>query len=144
MVCGGIHMSDIPSSRMSMLREERAVVSVANLTRADGHQFLDGTPNSPRVRTQVSVYPLSQANRAIDDLRHRPPARRGGARAIRRRTRDEKPSTPVIAFRFPTLHKAGAYAAPSCLAMPSDSKLPVAPRHEIVGRRAIKQECKST
>jgi propanol-preferring alcohol dehydrogenase len=67
-VCGGIHMSDIPSFPYAMLWEERRLVSVANLTRQDGHEYL---PLAARagVRPQVRTYPLSQANAALADLR---------------------------------------------------------------------------
>jgi alcohol dehydrogenase, propanol-preferring len=67
-VCGGIHMSDVPSFPYSLLWGERRVVSVANLTREDGHAFM-------RVAAQLhldlhtTAYPLAQANRALDDLR---------------------------------------------------------------------------
>ncbi len=67
-VCGGIHMSDIPSFPYSILWGERVLRSVANLTRADGEEFLRLAPTIP-VRSQVRVYPLEQANEALDDLR---------------------------------------------------------------------------
>jgi propanol-preferring alcohol dehydrogenase len=67
-VCGGIHMSDIPSFPYEILWGERLVVSVANLTRADACQFLAVAEQSA-VQTHVSVYPLSRANQALDDLR---------------------------------------------------------------------------
>ncbi len=67
-VCGGIHMSDIPSFPYRLLWEERAVVSVANLTRADGREFLALAPRVP-VRTTTTPYPLEKANEALDDLR---------------------------------------------------------------------------
>jgi len=67
-VCGGIHMSDIPSFPYRILWEERQVVSVANLTRADAHEFLDVAPKAG-VKTQVVRYPLAAANTALDDLR---------------------------------------------------------------------------
>ncbi|HTZ86220.1 MAG TPA: zinc-dependent alcohol dehydrogenase family protein [Solirubrobacteraceae bacterium] len=67
-VCGGIHMSDIPSFPYSALWQERVVRSVANLTRADGHEFLALAPKVP-VHTRVTVYPLEQANEALADLR---------------------------------------------------------------------------
>jgi propanol-preferring alcohol dehydrogenase len=67
-VCGGIHMSDIPSFPYAILWEERQIVSVANLTRADAQEFL---PLAPRIglRTEVTLYPLGEANQALDDLR---------------------------------------------------------------------------
>ena len=67
-VCGGIHMSDIPSFSYRLLWEERSVVSVANLTRADGVEFLALAPRVP-VRTTTRPYPLDKANEALDDLR---------------------------------------------------------------------------
>ena len=67
-VCGGIHMSDIPSFPYSILWGERVVRSVANLTRADGEEFLDLAPKVP-VRTEVTRYPLEEANTALEDLR---------------------------------------------------------------------------
>jgi len=67
-VCGGIHMSDIPSFPYRILWEERQVVSVANLTRADAHEFLAIAPKAG-VRTEVMRYPLSQAHEALADLR---------------------------------------------------------------------------
>jgi len=67
-VCGGIHMSDIPSFRYRLLWEERQLVSVANLTRADAHEYLRfATAHPPQVQT--TVYPLAQANEALADLR---------------------------------------------------------------------------
>ena len=67
-VCGGIHMSDIPSFPYRILWEERQVLSVANLTRADAHEFLAVAPQAG-VRTEVTRYPLAQANEALADLR---------------------------------------------------------------------------
>ncbi len=67
-VCGGIHMSDIPSFPYSILWQERAVRSVANLTRQDGEELLALAPEIP-VHTEVHEYPLSQANQALEDLR---------------------------------------------------------------------------
>src|SRR5919202_4952839 len=67
-VCAGIHMSDIPSFPYEILWGERAVRSVANLTRADGEEFLSLAPQVP-VRTTIAKYPLREANRALDDLR---------------------------------------------------------------------------
>ena len=67
-VCGGIHMSDIPSFPYRILWEERQVISVANLTRADAREFFAIVPQAG-VRTAVSCYPLEQANEALDDLR---------------------------------------------------------------------------
>ncbi len=67
-VCGGIHMSDIPSFPYALLWEERQLLSVANLTRADAREFLALAPQA-RIRTQVTRYPLAAANEALADLR---------------------------------------------------------------------------
>lgn len=67
-VCGGIHMSDIPSFPYSALWQERIVRSVANLTRTDGYEFLALAPEVP-VKTRVTSYPLEGANEALADLR---------------------------------------------------------------------------
>ncbi len=67
-VCGGIHMSDIPSFPYSSLWQERIVRSVANLTRTDGNEFLALAPEVP-VRTRVTQYALQDANEALADLR---------------------------------------------------------------------------
>ena len=67
-VCGGIHMSDIPAFPYEDLWEERIIRSVANLTREDAHEFLDLAPRIP-VHTEVTSYPLEDANLALADLR---------------------------------------------------------------------------
>jgi alcohol dehydrogenase, propanol-preferring len=67
-VTGGIHMSDIPRFPYSLLWEERELVSVANLTRADAHEFLQIAPQAG-VKTETVPYPLAQANEALADLR---------------------------------------------------------------------------
>jgi propanol-preferring alcohol dehydrogenase len=67
-VCGGIHMSDIPSFPYRLLWEERQLLSVANLTREDAREFLALAPLVP-VRTAMTVYSLSAANQAIADMR---------------------------------------------------------------------------
>ncbi len=67
-VCGGIHMSDIPAFPYSSLWEERVLRSVANLTRADAEEFLALAPRVP-VETRVTEYGLEQANEALADLR---------------------------------------------------------------------------
>ncbi|HEU4453776.1 MAG TPA: zinc-dependent alcohol dehydrogenase family protein [Longimicrobium sp.] len=67
-VCGGIHMSEIPAFPYEILWGERVVRSVANLTRADGREFLALAPAVP-VRTEVEVHPLEHANLALDRLR---------------------------------------------------------------------------
>lgn len=68
-VCAGIHMTDIPSFPYRILWEERVVRSVANLTRRDAEEFLALAPQVP-VTTHVTTYPLADADRALDDLRH--------------------------------------------------------------------------
>ena len=67
-VCAGIHMSDIPSFPYDLLWEERQLLSVANLTRADGLEFLKLVPEIGIV-TKTTRYPLTQANEALGDLR---------------------------------------------------------------------------
>jgi propanol-preferring alcohol dehydrogenase len=67
-VCGGIHMSDIPSFPYSLLWEERAVRSVANLTRQDGEEFLTIAPQVP-VKVETQAFPLAAANEALERLR---------------------------------------------------------------------------
>ncbi len=67
-VCGGIHMSDIPSFPYAILWGERQLRSVANLTRADGEAFLALAPRVP-VRTEVTRFPLAEANAALERLR---------------------------------------------------------------------------
>jgi propanol-preferring alcohol dehydrogenase len=67
-ICGGIHMSDIPSFPYHLLWGERRIESVANLTRADGERFIEVAAKLP-LRTAVTEYPLEEANRALADLR---------------------------------------------------------------------------
>jgi propanol-preferring alcohol dehydrogenase len=67
-VCGGIHMSDIPSFPYRILWEERVVRSVANLTRRDGEELMEIAPRVP-VRTEVRLFRLEQANDALESLR---------------------------------------------------------------------------
>jgi propanol-preferring alcohol dehydrogenase len=67
-VCAGIHMSDIPAFPYSLLWEERSVRSVANLTRADAREFLALAAHLP-IQTRVHAYALTDANRALSDLR---------------------------------------------------------------------------
>ncbi|MDF2619113.1 MAG: zinc-binding alcohol dehydrogenase family protein [Xanthobacteraceae bacterium] len=67
-VCGGIHMSDIPQFPYAILWEERQVVSVANLTREDATEFLAIAPKAG-VTATTTTYPLEQANEALADLR---------------------------------------------------------------------------
>jgi alcohol dehydrogenase, propanol-preferring len=68
-VSAGIHMSDIPSFPYELLWHERTMRSVANLTRRDGEEFLPLAASVP-VETRIQVYPLADANRALDDIRH--------------------------------------------------------------------------
>ena len=67
-VCGGIHMSDVPAFPYALLWGERVLRSVANLTRADAAEFFDLVQRAP-VRTHCVAYPLAQANQALADLR---------------------------------------------------------------------------
>ncbi|MBW8059644.1 MAG: zinc-dependent alcohol dehydrogenase family protein [Solirubrobacterales bacterium] len=67
-ISAGIHMSEIPAFPYQILWGERMLGSVANLTRRDAEEFLRLAPQVP-VRTEVEVYPLAEANRALDDLR---------------------------------------------------------------------------
>jgi propanol-preferring alcohol dehydrogenase len=68
-VCAGIHMSDLPPIPYADLWHERAIRSVANLTRRDGEEFLSIAAQVP-VRSRVTGYPLERANEALEDLRH--------------------------------------------------------------------------
>jgi propanol-preferring alcohol dehydrogenase len=68
-VCGGIHMSDIPSFPYRLLWKERVVRSVANLTRRDAEEFLALAPKAG-ISTATIAYPLAEANRALADLRN--------------------------------------------------------------------------
>jgi propanol-preferring alcohol dehydrogenase len=67
-VCGGIHMSDIPAFPYDILWGERVLRSVANLTRADAEEFLALAPKVP-IRTHVQTWPLAEANEALEALR---------------------------------------------------------------------------
>jgi propanol-preferring alcohol dehydrogenase len=67
-VCAGIHMSDIPAFPYEILWGERRLLSVANLTRRDGEEFMRLAPRVP-VRTKVAAFPLEQANEALDSVR---------------------------------------------------------------------------
>jgi alcohol dehydrogenase, propanol-preferring len=67
-VCGGIHMSDVPSFPYALLWEEREVRSVANLTRQDAHEFLSIAPQAG-IHSIVTRYPLNKANDALSGLR---------------------------------------------------------------------------
>ena len=68
-VCAGIHMSDIPSFPYEILWHEHSLRSVANLTRQDGAEFIELAPEVP-VETEIQLYELGDANRALDDMRH--------------------------------------------------------------------------
>ncbi|MCH9697727.1 MAG: zinc-dependent alcohol dehydrogenase family protein [Gammaproteobacteria bacterium] len=68
-ICAGIHMSDIPAFPYDILWGERSLQSVANLTRRDGEEFLKLAPQIP-IQTDVTSYPLSKTNQALDDLRN--------------------------------------------------------------------------
>lgn len=83
-VCGGIHMSDIPSFPYELLWGERILRSVANLTRRDGEEFLALAPKIP-VTTEVTPFPLERTNEALDWLRQ---GRGRGAAVV---TLDERP-----------------------------------------------------
>ena len=67
-VCGGIHMSDIPSFPYADLWGERGITSVANLTRRDGEEFLEIAPRVP-VKTKTQIFPLEEANAALEKFR---------------------------------------------------------------------------
>ena len=67
-VCGGIHMSDIPGFAYGLLWGERVLRSVANLTRQDAVEFLELAPKVP-VKTEIQEFPLAEANQALDALR---------------------------------------------------------------------------
>jgi propanol-preferring alcohol dehydrogenase len=67
-VCAGIHMTSIPSFSYDHLWRERQIISVANLTRQDAHEFLELAPRIP-ITTTVTTYPLEQAEQALADLR---------------------------------------------------------------------------
>ncbi|MGH7995234.1 MAG: zinc-dependent alcohol dehydrogenase family protein [Opitutaceae bacterium] len=67
-VCGGIHMSDLPSFPYELLWEERTLCSVANLTRLDGEEFLALAPQVP-IKTETTRFPLAEANEALASLR---------------------------------------------------------------------------
>lgn len=77
-VCGGIHMSDIPAFPYRLLWEEREIVSVANLTRGDAYAFFD-EPSTAGVETRVKRYALEDANEALAELRE---GRFSGAAAL--------------------------------------------------------------
>lgn len=67
-ICAGIHMSDIPAFPYADLWQERAIMSVANLTREDGREFMELAAKAP-IRTSTTSYPLAEANVALDRLR---------------------------------------------------------------------------
>ena len=112
MVCGGIHMSDIPSFPYRILWGERVVRSVANLTRRDALEFLALAPEVP-VRTQTQPFPLADANEALDRLRagrlrgaavlvpHQAHGDRARQRAVRPAFRGSGSGTPACAGPLP-------------------------------------------
>jgi alcohol dehydrogenase, propanol-preferring len=67
-VCGGIHMTDIPAFPYTDLWNERVVTSVANLTRRDGEEFFKIAPRVP-VKAKVEIFPLEEANTALEQFR---------------------------------------------------------------------------
>jgi propanol-preferring alcohol dehydrogenase len=67
-VCAGIHMSDIPAFPYDILWGERSILSVANLTRADGREFMEIAGQAP-IKTHTTAFPLNQANDALQALR---------------------------------------------------------------------------
>jgi propanol-preferring alcohol dehydrogenase len=67
-VCGGIHMSDVPSFPYVDLWNERTITSVANLTRRDGEEFLELAARA-RIKTRIETFPLDQANEALEKFR---------------------------------------------------------------------------
>ncbi|AMS42149.1 MULTISPECIES: zinc-dependent alcohol dehydrogenase family protein [Aminobacter] len=67
-ICGGIHMSDIPAMEYKVLWGERELVSVANLTRGDGQEFFS-IAEQAKIHARTTAYPLQEANTALDDLR---------------------------------------------------------------------------
>ncbi len=69
LVCGGIHMSPIPQFSYDLLWEERVIRSVANNTRQDGEDFLKVAAEIP-IKTHVEVFPLAEANRALNSLKN--------------------------------------------------------------------------
>jgi propanol-preferring alcohol dehydrogenase len=69
LILGGIHMSDIPSFPYDLLYQERMIRSVANSTRRDGEEFLALAAQIP-IKTHVQVFPLSEANRALNALKN--------------------------------------------------------------------------
>ena len=68
-VCGGIHMSDIPAFPYALLWQERQLLSVANLTRADAREFFEALRTLPPLHVHTRRYPLQAAGQAMDDLR---------------------------------------------------------------------------
>ena len=143
-MCGGIHMSDIPSMPYELLWGERVLRSVANLTRADAEEFLELAPRVP-VRTEVETFPLEQANEALDRLRAGSLRGVGGARSLsapaqaarrslctfapagrRRDSAARKLSSPSATAR----HAERETAIPQCEAPISTSSVASGSRHE--------------
>jgi alcohol dehydrogenase, propanol-preferring len=123
-VSGGIHMSDIPSFPYRLLWEERVVRSVANLTRRDGADFMDLAERLP-LETSVTTFELSEANTALDRLRH---GQLEGAAVLRlRQGMDLTADSPQVSFT-----SCGRGKASSPLSYPHQ---PQAPGH-LAGRGA--------
>jgi propanol-preferring alcohol dehydrogenase len=91
-VCAGIHMSEIPAFPYEVLWGERAVRSVANLTRRDGEEFMRLAPQVP-VRTEVEAFPLTRANEALDAVRE---GRVHGAAALVIDTDESDATDPLV------------------------------------------------
>ncbi len=89
-VCAGIHMSEIPAFPYDLLWGERVVRSVANLTRQDGEEFLEIAPQVP-VKSQIEVFPLAQANEALERLRS---GQIEGAAVLDTQSEQGPPATP--------------------------------------------------
>ena len=80
-VCAGIHMSPIPELPYELLWGERVLRSVANLTRTDGHEFMELAPRF-RIQTEVQEFPLEEANEALEQMKSGELRGHGGARAV--------------------------------------------------------------
>ena len=93
-VCAGIHMTDIPSFPYQLLWQERVVRSVANLTRTDAREFLALAADVP-LRIHITQYPLTDANRALHDLRN---GHLSGVAVRPLRTRSHPPSVGTCSF----------------------------------------------
>ena len=94
-VCGGIHMSDIPAFPYRLLWEERSVVSVANLTRADGEEFLALAPRVP-VQNDDDALPAREGQRGARRPARGPARGRGGARPLKGRPAAQSPPSGAV------------------------------------------------